>query len=188
LAERVRASGVSAVYVNSGLPANLGQLLRDLRAVLGRRVEIIGPQYLIPIPTLFANAGPAARDVHVTNSGLPVARLGPTGRRFVRDFGATQRGRQVATWDVYAAAATEVLLDAIARSDGTRESVSRALATTRLADSPFGPLALDRHGELTTNPITVLRAVSGGGDPTSFQSVEGSVVEEVITPRARLLP
>ena len=113
--------------------------------------------------------------------------LGATGRAFVRDFGATQRGRKIAQFDLYSAAATEVLLDAIARSDGTRASVTRALATTRLADSPLGPLALDRRGELTSNPIMVLRAVRPSRRLVDF-SLEGSVVEDVITPPARLLP
>jgi YVTN family beta-propeller protein len=188
LAQRVRASRVSAVYVNSGLSANIGQLLNDLRSVLGTRVEIISNSYLFPIPTLFAEAGQAARGIHITYWGLPVDRLGATGRRFVREFGATQRGRDVAVYDVYAAAATQVLLDAIARSDGTRASVSRALANTRLADSPLGPLALDRRGEPVSNPITVLRAVRGGGDQTEFTSTEGAVTEDVITPPARVLP
>jgi ABC-type branched-subunit amino acid transport system substrate-binding protein/outer membrane protein assembly factor BamB len=187
LAQRVRASGVRAVYVNSLLAANIGQLLHDLRSELGPRVAIIANQNWTPIPALFANAGEGARGVHVTYPGQPLDRLGPTGRRFVREFGASQRGREVAPFDVNSAAATEVLLDAIARSDGTRESVTRALATTRLADSPLGPLALDRRGELTANPIMVLRAVRGSSDPVDF-SLEGGVTEDVITPPARLLP
>jgi YVTN family beta-propeller protein len=187
LAQRVRASGVRAVYVNSLLAANIGQFLHDLRAALGPRVAIIANQNWTPIPGLFANAGDEARGIHVTYPGLPLDRLGATGRRFLREFGATQRGREVARFDVYSAAATEVLLDAIARSDGTRESVTRALATTRLSDSVVGPLALDRRGELTSNPITVLRAAHGTSDPVDF-SLEGSVTEDVITPPARLLP
>ena len=187
LAERVRASGAGAVYINSLLPTNIGTLLQDLRAVLGPRFPIIAHQGLTPIPALFANAGEAARGLHITYPGLPLDRLGATGGAFVSDFGATQRGREVARFDVYSAAATEVLLDAIARSDGTRASVTRALATTRLADSPLGPLALDRRGELTSNPIMVLRAVRPSRRLVDF-SLEGSVTEDVITPPARLLP
>jgi YVTN family beta-propeller protein len=187
LAERVRASGASVLYINGGLGANTGRLLRDLRSAIGPDVPIIANSKLTPIWDLFANAGAAARGIRVTWEGLPADRLGASGRRFVRAFGATQPGRRVAAYDVYAAAATEVLLDAIARSDGTRASVTRALAKTRLADSALGPLALDRHGEPTSNPITVVRAVRGGGDPVDF-SLEGSVTEEIITPPARLLP
>ena len=186
LAERVRSEGAGAVYVNTIMPANGGRLLRDLRAVLGPRTAVVGGPGFLPISSVFANAGDAARGVHVTSGGLTVDRLGATGRRFVRAFGATQPKRRVSNFAVYAATATEVLLDAIARSDGTRESVARTLARIRLADSPLGPLALDRHGELVSNPISVVRAERGGGDPIDL-SLEGSVTEDVITPPARLV-
>jgi YVTN family beta-propeller protein len=187
LAERVRASGAGAVYMSSGPAANLGQLLPDLRRALGPRVPIIGHADLTPIPALFANAGRAARRIHFTRSGLPIDRLGATGRRFVREFGGTQPDGQVRAWDVYAAAATEVLLDAIAHSDGTRASVTRALATTRLPDSVVGPLEFDRRGEPISNPIGVLRTVRYVDDPLDF-SVSGTTTEDVIRPPARLLP
>jgi hypothetical protein len=74
-----------------------------------------------------------------------------------------------------------------ASEDGTRESVTRALATTKLADSPLGPLALDPHRELRSNPIKVLRAVHGSRDPVDF-SLEGAATEEIITPPGRLPP
>jgi branched-chain amino acid transport system substrate-binding protein len=187
LAERVRESGAGAVYISSPNVANLGVLLPELRRALGREVPIIGHSDLTPIPALFANAGRAARGIRFTRSGLPVDRLPATGRRFVREFGATQPDGQVRAWDVYAAAATEVLLDAIARSDGTRASVTRALATTRLNDSVVGPLEFDRRGEPISNPVGVMRTVRYVDDPLDF-SVEGSVTEDVITPPARLLP
>jgi ABC-type branched-subunit amino acid transport system substrate-binding protein len=93
LADRVRASGVRSVYLNSFVAANLGPMLRDLRAVLDSRVAIIGNQSFLPVSALFANAGNAARGVHITSPGLPIDRLGATGRRFVRAFGATQPRR-----------------------------------------------------------------------------------------------
>jgi len=186
LAERVRASGVRSVYLNSFVAANLGSMLRDLDAVLDSRVAIIGNQGFLPISLLLANAGSAARGVHITSPGLPIDRLGATGRRFVRAFGATQPRRRVTNVDAYAATATEVLLDAIARSNGTRSSVARALATTRLADSPLGPLTLDRRGELVSNPVSVVRAERSGGEPVDL-SLDGSVTEDVITPPARLV-
>lgn len=139
-----------------------------------------------PVGTLFDVAGPAARGAYITMAGLPHERLGPTGRRFVSDFGATRPGGQAPTLALYAATATEVMLDAIARSDGTRESVSRALAEVRLADSPLGPIALDRHGELERNPIAVVRA-DHGGEPHDPVGTQGGTVVEVIEPDARLV-
>jgi branched-chain amino acid transport system substrate-binding protein len=182
LAERVRASGAGAVYLNSGPESDVGPLLRRLRAALGREVAIIGGPALLPASDLFAAAGRAARGVFLTVPGRSIASLGPRGRRFVRGFAATQPGGRVTHLDVYAAAATEVLLDAIARSDGTRNSVTRALARTRLADSVVGPLALDAHGEPLAQPITVVRVDHrhGGGR----DDLDGTVPVGLITPPA----
>jgi YVTN family beta-propeller protein len=186
LAERVRASGVRAVYINSGLPANLGGLLRDLREAVGPDVAIIGPLSLTPVAQLFADAGSAARGVLITSPGLTPQELGAQGTRFVRGFGATHPGG-VTNFAVYAAAATEVLLDAIARSDGTRASVVRALSHTRLRDSVLGPLALAPNGEPIPQPITVLRAEHGRGRPDIVQGLDGAVPVDIIEPPAGLV-
>ena len=57
----------------------------------------------------------------------------------------------------YAALATEVLLDAITRSDGTRRSVLRELFRVRLAKSIFGPFQFDRNGDPRANLIPIFR-------------------------------
>ena len=188
LAERVRASGVRAVYINSSAETNVGLLLRELRATVGTGVAIIGGLPLLPVSDLFAVAGSAARGVFVTVPGRTIPELGARGKRFVREFGATQRdGGHVTRLDVYAAAATEVLLDAIARSDGTRASVTRALGTTKLADSVVGRLVLDAHGEPLAQPIAVVRAEHGDGRGDLVQDLDGTAPVDVITPPARLV-
>ena len=79
-----------------------------------------------------------------------------------------------------------MLLDAIARSDGTREGVADALKQTRLDDSVLGPLALRRNGEQVINPITYAR-VERGGDSQELLSLDGAEIMGVITPPARLV-
>ena len=49
IAERVRASGARAVYIDGYVAANTGQMLRDLRAVLDPDVAIIGSAGLRPV-------------------------------------------------------------------------------------------------------------------------------------------
>jgi branched-chain amino acid transport system substrate-binding protein len=186
LAERVRASGARAVYLNSSPPLGVGQVIRDLRAV-DPGITIIGNQGLTPVSALFPTAGSAARGVIITSPGLTVDALGDRGRRFVREFGATLPDHRVTNFDVYAAAATEVLLDAIARSNGTRESVARALKHTRLADSALGPLALAPDGEPAANPISVLRIERREGTPKILLDTRGAKRIGVIDPPVELV-
>ena len=58
-----------------------------------------------------------------------------TGRQWLHRFAATQLGAQVPTTSTLAAAATQVLVDAIARSDGARGSVVAAVRATNLPDT-----------------------------------------------------
>ena len=53
---------------------------------------------------------------------------------------------QVEPYTVYAAAAAEVLLDAISRSDGSREDVIAKLFETNL-DTFVGHMSFDRNGD-----------------------------------------
>jgi ABC-type branched-subunit amino acid transport system substrate-binding protein len=84
---------------------------------------------------------------------------------------------------IYAAQATDVLLEAIARSDGTRASVLDGLMRTRLRDALIGDIAFDARGDIREGAETIVRVV-GGGTGTSIASVDGAVVERV----ARLSP
>ena len=181
LVERIRASGARVVYLDG-----VREVVPSLRARLGSDVSLVYAGRSEPVATLFEAVGPPARGVYVTVAGMPRERLGPAGRSFVRDFGATRPGGQVPVLALYAAAATEAMLDAIARSDGTRESVSRALADVQLDHSPLGPIAFNRFGELERNPVAVVRAEHGGA-PHDPGGTQGGTVVDVIEPDARLV-
>jgi DNA-binding SARP family transcriptional activator/ABC-type branched-subunit amino acid transport system substrate-binding protein len=189
LAERVRPSGTRAVVVLGNLTTNAGPVIRDLRAALGPDVPLVAYSGVTPISALFAQAGAAARGVYVSAGGPLLDRRRPAGRDFARAFGATRPDGRVTTFDAYAATATEVMLDAIARSDGTRASVSRALTATRLPDTPVGPIAFTHRGEPRRNEVAFARASRdlSGSIPFVYNDVTGGVVERVIAPSASLV-
>jgi hypothetical protein len=134
----------------------------------------------LPLENLFDNAGDAARGILVTAPEFPPDALGAAGERFERHFGGPLPGDFVARWAFYGAAAAEVMLDAIARSDGTRESVAGALGRTRDVETPLGRISLDALGERTTHPVPVLRA------ERRAVSLE-PVLTDVLTSPARLV-
>jgi ABC-type branched-subunit amino acid transport system substrate-binding protein len=114
------------------------------------------------------------------------ASFGPEGRFFVRSFGATQPGQSVDQTAIYAAQAASVLLSAIARSDGTRASVTRELFRTRVSHGILGDFAFDANGDTTSAPVTILRALHGGG-ATTLLNPEGAVIARVVRPPRRLV-
>ena len=182
LAERILRTGAGAVYVHGLVGTDLGRL----RAALGPDVAIICSSRALPIANLFDNAGGAARGIYVTIGELPPEALGAAGERFARDFGGPLPGDFVPRWAYYGAAAAEVMLDAIARSDGTRESVASALARTRDVATPLGPISLDPLGERTTHPVAILRA-ERREQPLEPGGMQGAALAEVIDPPARLV-
>jgi ABC-type branched-subunit amino acid transport system substrate-binding protein len=54
-----------------------------------------------------------------------------------------------------------VLLDAIARSDGTREDVIAKLFETDLSDSVLGPFSFDPNGDPAAGTESIYKAENG---------------------------
>jgi DNA-binding SARP family transcriptional activator/ABC-type branched-subunit amino acid transport system substrate-binding protein len=180
-ARRFHADGV---FIAAGYPPRLAQLIRALRLTLGRRYPIIGTDYFQAGTGIWQTAGGAiATGVYVSSFGIPNSRLPAAGQRFLRSFGSN-----TPSWGAaYAAQATEVLLDAIARSNGTRTSVLKQLYATDIHDGIVGPIRFDRRGDVINGPITILR-LQAGGHAVPDPAFANTVVDRIITPPAKVVP
>jgi branched-chain amino acid transport system substrate-binding protein len=176
LAKRIERSGADGVFLGGALAGNEGRLLRDLRAVLGQRVRLLAPDGFSAFDTLIRNAGRAAEGLVVSFPTVPPRHLPVSGRRFVEEFEEAIEG-QAAPYSSPTAQATEVLLDAIAASDGTRASVTRNLLRTRVKDGILGSFEFDANGDTTAGGVTMYRIEKG--KPR---------VVDVITPPKSLAP
>ncbi len=170
---RARADGI----VIGGVDETGGPLIKALRARLGPRVAImVGDEFYVN--GLLHSAGRAAHGVYLaTSEAVPDAgSLTPAGARFAALFG-TAAHRHYA---IDGAAAAEVVLQAIARSDGTRASVLRSLRSLRVTDGILGSFTFDR-GDISPARVTVMRVT--GSTPKGVRLpiyLEGAVVERVI--------
>jgi ABC-type branched-subunit amino acid transport system substrate-binding protein len=100
--------------------------------------------------------GKAAEGMTFSRAGVPNERLGAEGKKFVSAFSAKIGGPPTG-FAVHAAQAMDVLLDAIARSDGTRESVTRKLFSTRISNGLLGSFWITSTGDTTLNAVTIFR-------------------------------
>ena len=75
------------------------------------------------------------------------------------------------------------MLDAIARSDGTRASVTREVFGTRVEDGILGDIRFDRNGDLLNAPFTFFRIV---GERSSEEGLHPTV-DRVVLARSALL-
>ena len=134
--------------------------MKGLRSALGERIRILAPDGFTPLSGFVRLAGPAAEGVTISFPATPPERLRGEGRRFAADFGKAI-GRPIEAYSLSAAQATEVLLDAIAKSDGSRASVTAQVFKTRVSNGILGSFSFDRNGDTTAGAVTIYRIVHG---------------------------
>ena len=157
---------------------------RTARAAVGPEVAILAPDGFGLYEDLIKLLGPAATGMYVSQYGIANEKLPPRGKEFLKSFAS---GRPTGAGPDYGAAygaqAAEILLDAIARSDGTRASVTRELFRTRVTDGILGDIRFDRKGDLVDSPFTFVRI---GGDPDGKAGLRPVVDRVVLARSARL--
>jgi ABC-type branched-subunit amino acid transport system substrate-binding protein len=132
-----------------------------LRRALGKSIPMITNDGFAA-PDMLRAAGPGAAGLYTAEWGRTNAELPAAGKDFLAQFEAASHGRKAPDLSsAYAAAATEVLLDAIARSDGSRQSVTRQLARTHIRNGIVGDVAFNREGDLVHAPVTLYRYAGG---------------------------
>jgi branched-chain amino acid transport system substrate-binding protein len=169
LATRIKQSGADSVFLGGLICENGGKLIKDLRSVLGNNVTLLAPDGFTPISAVVEGAGKAAEGLYVSVAGQPNENLPAAGKKFVKDFGATQKGGNVDPYSSYAAQAAVVLLDAIAKSDGTRTSVTNNLLKTKVTNGLLGNFTINQNGDTSSNPVT--QYLIKNGKQTTYKTI-----------------
>lgn len=150
---RTRADGVFiAAASNSGSV----ELLRALRAELGSGVQLMAADGFDPGVATVAGA----EGMTISVPGPLSNDLGRKGKSFVAAF-SHKFGVTPGRLAVNAAQAIDVLLDAIARSDGTRASVTRNMLSTRIDNGILGSFFITATGDTTLNTVAIYRIQHG---------------------------
>jgi branched-chain amino acid transport system substrate-binding protein len=147
------------------VPTSIG-LLTALRARLGSGVQLMAPEVFDPEAAKLAGA--AAEGMTITQPGPSDHDLPTEGKDFVAAYTARFRERPT-RFALAAAQATDVMLDAIARSDGSRASVTGNLFKTRVSNGILGSFWITPTGESTLNAVAVYQI--SGGKVTTFGTV-----------------
>jgi len=160
LATRIKQSGADWVFLGGLICENGAKLISDMKAGIPG-VKLLAPDGFSD----FTANGASGVGMYVTVAGEPPEKLTGAGADFVKNFGA-QVGTAVNPYSTYAAQAMAVLLDAIAKSDGTRASVNNNLLHTKVTDGILGTFTINSNGDTTRNPVTVYQQVGTGKSGT----------------------
>jgi branched-chain amino acid transport system substrate-binding protein len=162
LAVKIKASGATEVFLGGLVCENGGKLVKDIAAG-APGVTIMAPDGFTPISAVVQGAGSASEGMTVSVAGLPNNQLKGAGKAFVKGF--TKAAGTPDPYSVYAAQATEVLLAAIAKSNGSRGDVAAKLFKTKITNGILGSFSLNKNGDTTSNPVTIYK-VKGGKSTT----------------------
>ena len=163
LAVKIKASGAQGVFLGGLICENGGKLIKDIVAG-APGVKVLAPDGFTPISAVAQQAGSAAEGTYVSVAGLPNTALKGAGAAFIKNFTKADK-KAPDPYSVYAAQAAEVMVGAIARSNGTRADIAKQLFKLKLANSILGTVSFNANGDVTANPVTIYR-IKGGKSTT----------------------
>lgn len=148
LMTKIKAAGADAIYIGGVEPNNGGQLQKDKVAVLGdnEQVKVIASDGFVTTAWFDTAGAENVEGAYGTAPTRPAEQLTEAGQEFLQGFRAKiGEDTPLQVYTLYAAATTQVLLDAIARSDGSRADIVTKLFETDL-DTVVGPMSFNADG------------------------------------------
>ena len=155
LFQSVKASGADLVYLGGIYDNNGGQLIKDKVYVLGDNsgVKLMGPDGFTGYPDLLALD--QSKGMYLTFAGLTQEQLKEAGGAgatlldaYQKKYGKAPEG----SYPLYGVAAMQVILAAIAKSDGTRKGVNDAVLSGEGITIPASESVLGK--EIKIDPAT----------------------------------
>lgn len=183
LFQAAKTAGADCVYLGGIYDNNGGQLIKDKVAVLGDNtgVKLLGPDGFTGYDDLLAL--PQSDGMYLTFAGLStdqlIAKDGP-GKKLIDAYTQKYGKAPTGSYPLYGVAATQVILAAIAKSDGTRQGVLDAVfsgdgITIPESESVTGKeIKIDpSSGDTTARDVTVEVVKDKKETFVKAQSVEG---------------
>jgi branched-chain amino acid transport system substrate-binding protein len=183
LYQEAKSAGADCVFLGGIYDNNGGQLVKDKVTVLGPNdgaVKLFAPDGFTGYPDLLAL--PEAAGMYLSFAGLSKDQLvagGGPGAKLVEAYKAKYGSDPVGSYPLYGVAAIQVILAAIAKSDGTRTGVTNAVfsgegITIPTAESVTGKeIKIDpATGDTSAKDITIEVVKDGAETFVKAQAVE----------------
>jgi branched-chain amino acid transport system substrate-binding protein len=153
--QKIQAAGADCVFLGGIYDANGAQLIKDKTSVLGdnNKVKLIAPDGFTGFPDLTKST--QAQGMYLTFAGLSIDQLltaGGGGAKFLDAYKAKYGGPPSSNYALYGVAAVQVILKAIANSDGTRKGVNDAVFSGSGISIPASESVLGK--DLKIDPAT----------------------------------
>jgi branched-chain amino acid transport system substrate-binding protein len=147
---KIKGTGADAVFLGGLIDENGAQVIKDKVAVLGPNdgdVKLFAPDGFTTQATI-DEAGGAAAGMYMSVAGVPIDQFAAPAQEFVDQLLAGPlAGKPIDPYAIYGAQSAQVLLDAIAASDGSRADVIAKLFETSVEDGLLGTFTFNENGD-----------------------------------------
>ena len=174
---KIAALKPDMVYIGGIFDNNGGQLMKDKFKVLGNNtvVKVMAPDGFTGYPDF--NSMPEADGAYLSFAGLSTELLlknapNGAGAKFIKAYKAAYKKEPVGSYPIYGVAAVQVILAALAKSDGTRKGLTNAIFSGSGITIPAAQSVLGKaltistlSGDTLAKDITI-EVVKGGQETT----------------------
>jgi len=178
LFRKIGGTGADAVFLGGLIDENGAKVIKDKVAVLGKndgKVKLFAPDGFTTQQTI-DEAGTAAADMYMSVAGVPIDEFKGKGAEFAKAFKPTLGGKEIDPYAIYGAQAAQVMLDAIAASDGSRADVIAKLFQTKVNNGYLGSFDINENGD----PSGAQGAVVGF---TIYKATDKLETDKTISPK-----
>jgi len=149
---QIKNKNPDSVFIGGLIDENSGQLINDKVSVLGdnTKVKLMLPDGFTTDSVFQRSQGgtPEANGAYFSVAGVGIDKYKGAAQTFINGFKSQLGGKPVDPYAILGAQAAKVLLDAIAKSDGTRGSVIDNVFKTHVNNGLIGSFSLNKNGDL----------------------------------------
>jgi branched-chain amino acid transport system substrate-binding protein len=180
LMRQVRQSGADGLFLGGLIDENGAQVIKDKVTVLGPNdgeVKLYMPDGFTTQQTIDESGVENTRGAFFSVAGVPVEEFeSQQAQDFITEFQESLGGEPVDPYAIYGAQSAQIVMDAIAASDGTRQSVLENMQAAEVSGGYLGDFTFNENGD----PTLASGAVVGF---TIYRGEEELEVETVFSPQ-----
>ena len=149
---KIKNSGADAVFLGGLIDENGAQVIKDKVAVLGPNdgaVKLLAPDGFTTQATI-DESGPASKGMFMSVAGVPIDSFTGTASEYIDSLLETElKGKTIDPYAIYGAQSAQIVLDAIADSDGSRSDVIAKMFASEVTDGLLGSFNFNENGDPT---------------------------------------
>ncbi|MCP9487324.1 MAG: branched-chain amino acid ABC transporter substrate-binding protein [Gaiellaceae bacterium MAG52_C11] len=149
LFRKIGGTGADAVFLGGLIDENGAQVIKDKVATLGANdgeVKLFAPDGFTTQQTI-TEAGESSAGMFMSVAGVPIDEFKGAGAEFAEAFKPRLGGKEIDPYAIYGAQAAQVMLDAIAASDGSRGDVIAKMFEAEVTDGLLGSFEINENGD-----------------------------------------